>query len=170
MPVTTDVNSSRLWAWWTLIDSGCECVCACAVSSACNWGSLWVLEITLPPLRLLICALFGWSYTVQYVRPVWKRAKLYVCVCVFVLMHQRAGCSSDSRFADRNEQAVGLRVQRVETGVEESGRRRRKKNDRRGEAHRTPPIYHPAWLFPSTAKEREKEGAIKIWSRWRQQG
>lgn len=83
-----------------------------------------------------------------------------VCVCVCAHVHRRSGCSSDSLFADRNEHAVSLgsAVSRIRRGggVEKKER----KNDRRGEAHRTPPIYHPDSFRPLPRRgrgERERE-------------
>ncbi|KAL7404438.1 hypothetical protein ABVT39_014784 [Epinephelus coioides] len=48
-----------------------------------------------------------------------------------------------------------------ECGEPRPGRRRveekERKNDRRGEAHRTPPIYHPDSLRPLPRREGERE-------------
>ncbi len=162
MLVTTDVNSSWLCAMWTLIDSGCECVCACTVSSVCGCGSLWIseciLHINTPPSPYFINpAMFSLvvHMCVWVCLGAWECARVQKCVYVFVRECRRPGCSSDSLFADRNEHAVGLGVQWAETGKEESGREGKKERQERRSTSDT--TYLSPWLLPSTAKERKRE-------------
>lgn len=73
-------------------------------------------------------------------------------------------------FADRDEHTVGLGVCWAQIGKGERVEKSEKKNDSRGEAHWTPPIYNPD-SFRSTAKEREQtKREIGRWERWRERG
>lgn len=134
------VNTNRLWLLVYL--------CMYCQLSVLQWLSI-NLRIHLTTILLpLLCAL--WTFICVLVC---VRMCKTVCLCVFVHVRQRAGGSTDSLFADRNEHAIGRGMRRVETGVEESGTSRRQRRTRE-EKHIG---NHLFITFLSTAKERERE-------------